>query len=286
MSSSPSNEQAWDLLIGRAISGLSPAEETELAAFPPSAELENDRSFDLTVARIDVALGERERTELPGHLYAQVLANAQRNFSSPSAAPPPHRNPRREVSSVTHGIAETSETMGAREVVAWMALAASVALACFLWLNTGQSPPSLTVAQLERAPDLKRYELQPTADPMSSSIESAEIVWSDSLQQGFARYRGLPENNPDIEQYQLWIIDRVRGFEQRVDGGVFDIATTSAGATGNGQTAGKTTVVTIPIRAKLKISDAKGFAITREPPGGVVVSDLKRVVLISENAGD
>jgi len=286
MSSSPSNEQAWDLLIGRAISGLSPAEEKELAAFPSSAELENDRSFDLTVARIDVALGEREDTELPGHLYAQVMANAQRNFSSSTVADVPRKDPYREASSRTNGITETSGTMGAREVVAWMALAASVALACFLWLNTGQNPPSLTVAQLERAPDLKRYELQTTADPASGAIESAEIVWSDSLQQGFARYRGLPVNNPDIEQYQLWIIDRERGFEQRVDGGVFDVVPVSERDRSNGLTADSVSVVTIPIRAKLKISDAKGFAVTREPPGGVVVSDLKRVVLISENAGD
>ncbi|MCH2182630.1 MAG: anti-sigma factor [Mariniblastus sp.] len=277
MNSSSSNEQGWDLLIGRAISGLSPTEESLLATFPSSAELENDRSFDLTVARIDVALGERERAELPGHLYAQVMADAQQRFSSPPVAK--HSTSNRHPSSA-------DGAMGVREVVAWMALAASIALACFLWLNTGGSPAPLTVAQLERVPDLKRVELQPTGDPLSGSIESAEILWSDSMQQGIARYRGLPVNDPGLEQYQLWIIDRERGFQQRVDGGVFDIARTSQLPGNNGPTEASVAVVTIPIRAKLKISDAKGFAVTREPPGGVVVSDLKRVVLISENAGD
>ncbi len=277
MSSSSSNEQGWDLLIGRAVCGLSPAEETKLATLPASAELESDRSFDLTVARIDVALGEKEPVKLPDHLYEQVMADARQRFSS---------HPVVQRSTSTPPTASAAGSMGAREVIAWMALAASIALACFLWLNTGGSPASLTVAQLESVPDLKRVELQPTADPLSGAIESAEILWSDSLQQGFARYRGLPANDPGVEQYQLWIIDRERGFQQRVDGGVFDIATTSQSAGPNGPNEGSVTVVTIPIQAKLKIADAKGFAVTREPPGGVVVSDLKRVVLISENASD
>ena len=51
--------------------------------------------------------------------------------------------------------------------------------------------------------------------------------------------------------------------QRPVDGGVFDIAAQAA-ATGE---------VIIPIDAKLPVGDARIFAITVEPPGGVVVSD-------------
>ena len=122
-------------------------------------------------------------------------------------------------------------------------------------------------------PDLKRIELKPTDDFSAKSLESAEVLWSDSLQEGFARCRGLAVNDPTVEQYQLWVIDRERGFQQRVDGGVFNVSSNSA-------------EIVIPIHAKLNVSDARGFAVTREPPGGVVVSDLKRVALISEKAAE
>ena len=71
------------------------------------------------------------------------------------------------------------------------------------------------------------------------------------------RLVGLAKNDPRAAQYQLWIIDPSRD-KRPVDGGVFDI--TSAGE------------VLVPITAKLRIDKPEGFALTREQPGGVVVS--------------
>ncbi len=259
-----------DLLIGRAISGLSPAETTCLTDFQADAKIEDDRSFDYTIAMIDVALAQQDNEQLPNHLYANILKSAK-----PSAPPIA------DITPPSNDLVKPTKSMGAREMIAWLALAASVALACFLWLNNNQPSGTLSIAELETTPDLKRIELQPTDDPSAGQFESAEILWSDSLQQGYARYRGLAVNKPSVEQYQLWIIDRDRGFEQRVDGGVFDITYEASRLD-----KAAPYEVTIPIRAKLNISDAKGFAVTREPPGGVVVSDLKRVALISEQAAD
>jgi DNA/RNA-binding domain of Phe-tRNA-synthetase-like protein len=64
-------------------------------------------------------------------------------------------------------------------------------------------------------------------------------------------------------QYQLWIFDKGRGAystKTAVDGGVFDVDT----ATGD---------VIVPIDAKLEIFEPTLFAVTTEPPGGVVVHE-------------
>ena len=68
----------------------------------------------------------------------------------------------------------------------------------------------------------------------------------------------MPVNDPGISQYQLWIVDPDRDANP-VDGGVFDIPS------------GQGTVV-IPVDAKLAVDKPAAFAITREKPGGVVVS--------------
>ena len=72
------------------------------------------------------------------------------------------------------------------------------------------------------------------------------------------RLTGMPANDPATSQYQLWIVDSDRDVNP-VDGGVFDIPP------GGGE-------FVIPIDAKLRVSGPEAFAITREKPGGVVVS--------------
>lgn len=88
---------------------------------------------------------------------------------------------------------------------------------------------------------------------------SGEVVWNTAEQAGVLRLQGLPANEPEREQYQLWIVDPGRDTEP-VDGGVFNIP----GAT-------QETIVTVS--AKLPIVAPEAFVITRERPGGVVVSD-------------
>ena len=87
---------------------------------------------------------------------------------------------------------------------------------------------------------------------------SGDVVWNDAGQQGVMRLAGLPANDPAVSQYQLWIVDANRD-QHPVDGGVFD-------APRDGRE------VLIPIDAKLGVERPTVFAITREKPGGVVVS--------------
>jgi len=101
-----------------------------------------------------------------------------------------------------------------------------------------------------------------------NSIATGEVVWRDSSQRGFMVFNGLKPNNPIQSQYQLWIFDANTGDEHPIDGGVFDIADDVQ------------TIVSID--ARIPVTEAVMFAITEEKPGGVVVSDRKRLPLLAK----
>jgi len=95
---------------------------------------------------------------------------------------------------------------------------------------------------------------------------TGDVVWSDSKQKGYLRFRGLDVNDPSIEQYQVWIIDE-RGMEQKVSGGVFD-------ATSDGE-------IIVPIEPGIDVGRVQLFAVTIEDPGGIWVPDLTRRVTVA-----
>jgi anti-sigma-K factor RskA len=93
------------------------------------------------------------------------------------------------------------------------------------------------------------------------------VVWSDARQEGYLTFRGMPPNDPDAHQYQLWVFDAGRSQDYPVDGGVFNAR--------NGDE------VVVPIDNKLPVEHATMFAVTLEPPGGVVISDRDPVLWIA-----
>lgn len=97
---------------------------------------------------------------------------------------------------------------------------------------------------------------------------TGDVVWSNTLQEGYMTLTNLPVNNPEKKQYQLWIVDPTRD-DKPVDGGVFDIPE------------GADTAI-IKINNPLVISDPKAFVITLEQPGGVVVSKQEVVVAVAK----
>jgi len=96
---------------------------------------------------------------------------------------------------------------------------------------------------------------------------SGDVVWSDQKQSGYMRLKGLARNDVSKETYQLWIFDESQDAKTPIDGGTFDV-------NADGE-------VIIPIDAKLKARNPSAFAITIEKPGGVVVSDRKRVAALA-----
>lgn len=130
--------------------------------------------------------------------------------------------------------------------------------------------PSAARAQLlAEAPDVITLPWSRTTDPAGQAA-SGDVVWSPSRQEGYMRFVGLAANDPKLIQYQLWIFDKLRDEAYPVDGGVFDV--------------GPTGEIVIKISAKLRVSEPILFAITVEPPGGVVVSKRERVVVTAAAA--
>eukprot|EP01026_Neomeris_dumetosa_P014504 TRINITY_DN15290_c0_g1_i6.p1 TRINITY_DN15290_c0_g1~~TRINITY_DN15290_c0_g1_i6.p1 ORF type:complete len:266 (-),score=44.08 TRINITY_DN15290_c0_g1_i6:103-900(-) len=107
-----------------------------------------------------------------------------------------------------------------------------------------------------------------TVKPVCDGV-TGDVVWDTDGQEGYMRFIGLPVNDPEAAQYQLWILDGryAEPLTQRVSGGVFN-------ANSDGE-------IVIPIREGMAIDDAVGFAITRERPGGVWVSDMSERVVIA-----
>ena len=102
--------------------------------------------------------------------------------------------------------------------------------------------------------------------PAEQRDVQGDVVWNDELQQGYLRFVGLNVNDPNLEQYQVWVIDE-RGLEQKVSGGVFN-------ATAQGE-------VIVPIEPGIDVGRVALFAITIENPGGTWVPDLKRRVVVA-----
>jgi hypothetical protein len=107
--------------------------------------------------------------------------------------------------------------------------------------------------------------LKATDHPLANGA-FGELVWNRAQQKGFMKIKDLPPVDPNKGTYQLWIFDKTRDNRYPVDGGTFLIPK-------NQDTA------LVPIQPKLPVSQPSLFAITLEQPGGVVVSDRKRIML-------
>jgi hypothetical protein len=104
-------------------------------------------------------------------------------------------------------------------------------------------------------------------DPTGERVVG-DVVWDEASQTGYMRFVNLRRNEPNAEQYQLWIFDAQRDQRYPVDGGVFDVTTRDGEQV-------------IAINPKLRVHVPLVFAITVEHPGGVVVSDRSRIAAIA-----
>jgi Anti-sigma-K factor rskA len=102
------------------------------------------------------------------------------------------------------------------------------------------------------------------------------VIWNPRLQRAYLRIAGVDPNDPVREQYQAWLFDAGRE-KYAVSGGVFDLsASTPRDDAGN---------YIVPIRPDLPVGSLTQFAVTIERPGGVVVTDGKRLVLSAKGEG-
>lgn len=281
----PEDERLADLLATRAIEGLSGPEQEELNDYRACYADTDLDEFDRVAASL--ALAGLRIEPMPAALRARIEADAHAWFNRPEEALP------------AAVIAQFPARP--RPVTAWggwLAAAASLVLAVVGWLQvdslheeraalaarqaslegsvtrlerelSDKDPtPEQLMAALAARPGTLVVPWSATDDPAAGGAGGA-VVWNPAEQAGLMRFRGLEANDPAVAQYQLWIFDAARDDRFPVDGGVFDVP---PGAD----------EVLVPIRARLPVGEAVLFAITVEPPGGVVVSSRERIALVAQ----
>jgi hypothetical protein len=279
-------ERMLDLLMDEVLFGLDEKERNELREleklFP---ELRNDNSLELTASAIGFSNLPIE--PLPDHLREKILAGANNFFAGEKASnvlPFETQKSRPEDSTAGEDVQKTFAFEPKRPWTQWLGWAfaglACLALAFSLWTNL-QKPtvvervvevPPQVLTPLEQynnlitsAKDLKKGVW---INPKNEQEVLGEIVWSETEQKGFMKFKGLAATDAAKEDYQLWIFDETQDEKTPIDGGIFDVAN-------NGE-------VLIPIDARLKFKNPKLFAVTKEKEGGVVVSDRQRLVAIAK----
>ena len=267
-----SNDRLVDLLVQRATEGLNATEQAELNRLLAEGDYTDVDQFDSTTAALMLAGLDDE--PLPDSLAARLQRQADAFVTTEKTTA--------SVTPLTPRV-QTASPRTAPSRIGWFAAAACAVLAIAGWWPRLQENPQIDVlaqasADLEtiekaresllaRGSALQR-DWKTTEDPAARGV-TGDIVWDEQAQIGYMRFRGLPTNNPQELQYQLWIFDATRGDQYPVDGGVFNIPATQTGE------------VIVPILAKLPVRDPALFAVTIEKPGGVVVSARERIVVIA-----
>jgi len=259
-------ERMLDLLCKQAIEGLTQAEENELRELEGTGSTGVDAlSLEYTAAAISM-LGVSSDDRMPDHLKSKILAAADEHFVSKAPAQ-------------TVPVVVTKAPAWAW--LGWAAAAAaSLLLVANLWMGQPSTGPTIatntpTPAPEKLTPNQLRDRFMASVPPtemvkaewgkgnMADLAVAGDVVWSDAKQEGYMRFTNLPKNDTGVYTYQLWIFDETQSDKTPIDGGTFDV-------NADGE-------VIIPIDAKLKARGAKAFAITMEKPGGVVVSDRKKI---------
>lgn len=275
-------ERLLDLLSKQAVEGLGPGETSELRLLLREHPHVDPQQFELAAAAVSAAAAELDDAgPLPEGLAERIVASVQADTEDAS-------DRARSADAGSSGrVVKGPAAWWRTAPPAWLAAAASLVIAFALWIR---GPETVEVpVEVERVvevappatpgPGVRRANLVEqdqtvirrdwqTTDGLEGRIVEGDVVWSEALQEGYMRFRGLPPNDPSERQYQLWIFDGERDDRFPVDGGVFDVP--------HG-----TDEVIVPINANLPVKQPALFAVTVEPSGGVMVSSREDLVLIA-----
>jgi hypothetical protein len=249
-----------ELLADRALRPLRADEALELDALlaREPAGIAEAEDLELAAAAADLALFGMGADPLPDSLRATLEAQAPAALATA---------PRPTGAAVAGRIAPGA-------AAGWLVAAACLAVAATLSFMqpagvapAPADPSALRQTLLASAADATRWAWTALGELEKAPV-AGDAVWSTSRQQGVMTFDGLPANDPAKEQYQLWIFDPAQSDKTPIDGGVFDVPPGGRAV--------------VPMDPKIRVSDAAMFAVTIEKPGGVVVSDRSRLVLIAK----
>jgi hypothetical protein len=273
-------ERLKELLADRATQGSTPEELNELNELLKIYPESDQHDFDLAAAALNLADMEIDEP-LPDELRARVLASAFQYVNTE-----PEKEQASQADQSLQGPTSLENASGnrtsgrlPRQSRLWQQAGWYVAAACFVlallgwWPRLTPKPAetdlfALREKLLAESPDVIRSTWKP-ANYHGAELLAGDVVWSNTRQQGFMRFTGMPAMDPQVGEYQLWIFDADQDEKYPVDGGVFAIDK----ATGE---------VIVRINAKLKIAQPTLFAVTVEKPGGVVVSKRDPLVAVAK----
>ena len=256
--------RAQELAAGWVLGDLSEAELLEFKSYDSSDFNKMVERTEESASRAWLTFQDFQPSEaMPAALTERIRATSKGFLQQPGSVT--------EAVQPTVELATQERRVSLRESLAWLCAAAAIVLTLCVVLPSN-SKRIMTASQqrealIASAEDLTRVRWSSTDPAKADEKDLGEVVWSNRQQKGFMTIRGLPKNDPFKEQYQLWIIDPSRD-DEPIDGGVFDISADAESV--------------IPINAKLMVGNPKVFAVTVEKPGGVVVSDQKRLPLIAK----
>jgi hypothetical protein len=273
----PSTDRLHDLVTESLGAGLDTADAAELGRLVAAGAGERLEEYELAAAACALAFEGQVADAMPDRLRQRCIGAAAALRSAPPQAARPMPRPRLRFAAESPSRASRGASVPWRS---WAVAAAAVVTAAFAWLSPPSTGPIQQAQPVARSPAELRTELVASAADtivwswaqwgVGYDAVTGDVVWSESLQEGYLRLVNLPANDPNVAQYQLWIVESSRGTPLEVppvDGGVFD-------ATGTGE-------LIIPIRARLRSTGVVAFGLTLEPPSGVVVSDRQRRVVIA-----
>ena len=262
------DEHVLELLADRSLGQIEDAERAELDRLLAEYPGVNESCMDEAVAQ--AALLTPSAGPMPSALRQRIVDEI--NASSDTSNNAPLTLASGDVASEVE--AKLSGNSGVLGVLGWLAAAACLAVA-FIIASVNRpaevfSPAERLAAMQSEEVDIVEIAWSP--GPQAPGEVSGRVFWSPSRQEGYMTFEGLPANDPDEQQYQLWIFDSERPEATPVDGGVFDILASEGEQV-------------VPINAKLKVFDPTLFAITVEQPGGVVVSERESIPIVAPVAG-
>jgi hypothetical protein len=300
MSGSYDNMRLVELLIDRATVGLSVDETLELETLLAETGTGDDFSFDYVVHMLERGEVAKHASDhvapmnaLPDHIRASIVDDASHYISQPASdQPDSDQHDSEPDSSFERARVERAKVpakFAKREFLAWFVAAACLVFALFAWIRQpdpqiidkvvkvpssndliARVEPSEFETFLKNSEETDLLKVEMDAGGHDSGKEAkGTVYWNRQAKKGFVKFENLAINDANQQQYQLWVIDRKRGFEDRPNAGVFDIKTRGENI--------------FEFRSDLEVFDAMGFAVTVENPGGVNKSDLSKIALL--NAG-
>ena len=276
-------EKMLDLLILKATGEITNEELEQLKkleeVFP---EFKDDISFEFAAAAISL-VDLKPEDQMPAHLQSKILADAEKYFAPTEKETGNNSNGETEEFQKTFVFDQPKKSIW--QSLGWLVAAlACIALAVNIWITYNRPkeivqnpPPQITPTP---TPNLAEQRQQLIAsggaaqktwsdfDPKKPRNVEGDVVWSNTAQKGFVRFKNLPVNDKTKETYQIWIFDETQ--KNPVSGGVFD--------------ANEAGEIIIPMNAAIKVNKPVMVGITVEKPGGVMVSDLGKVMAVAKFA--